>query len=183
MYLVSPSNEIRKIYFKNDLVPSSSSPSNGPNSNMKGVIAAGEALTLSLKYTDQGTNLIEINQDSGLAIVNQAVYVGDVYPLLPDYNDLKIQSLIDKTSTVKVLEEYMHINYPRSAAIKEPAKSASITEKRSYLLDLLNILRTREIIDPVYIDSKLTEIAQAHSNDMRNQGYFSHTNLAGEGPG
>lgn len=103
VYLVSPSNEIRKIYFKNDLVGISNGSSSGPNSNNKGVIAAGEALNLSVKFTDQGTNLIEINQDSGLAIVNQAVYVGDVYPLLPDYNDLKIQSLIDKTSTVRVL--------------------------------------------------------------------------------
>lgn len=51
------------------------------------------------------------------------------------------------------------------------------------MLDLLNLLRTREIIDPVYIDSKLTDIAQSHSNDMRDKGYFSHTNLAGEGPG
>jgi uncharacterized protein YkwD len=47
---------------------------------------------------------------------------------------------------------------------------------------LLNLLRTQSIINPVYLDDKLSQIAQAHSDDMRKFNYFSHTNLANEGP-
>lgn len=51
------------------------------------------------------------------------------------------------------------------------------------MLTLLNLLRTKQIINPVYVDKKLTEIAQNHSNDMALNNYFSHNNLKGEGPG
>jgi uncharacterized protein YkwD len=50
------------------------------------------------------------------------------------------------------------------------------------MLTLLNLLRTQSIIDPVYLDDKLSQIAQSHSDDMRKFNYFSHINIANEGP-
>lgn len=51
------------------------------------------------------------------------------------------------------------------------------------MLNLLNMLRTREIVNPVYLDDRLNIIAQDHSNDMAQNNFFSHTNLNNEGPG
>lgn len=49
------------------------------------------------------------------------------------------------------------------------------------MLKLVNILRSKDILNPVYMDDKLTAIAQSHSDDMRRYSYFSHTNLNNEG--
>jgi hypothetical protein len=47
--------------------------------------------------------LIEINEDSGMAIINQPVYVGDIYPLLPDYIDLKVNAVAQKQDPIPIL--------------------------------------------------------------------------------
>ena len=36
---------------------------------------------------------------------------------------------------------------------------------------------------PVSLDNHLNQISQAHSVDMAQNNYFSHTNLQGESPG
>ena len=36
----------------------------------------------------EGVYIIEINHLKGYALINMPVYVGDSYPLLPDYHDL-----------------------------------------------------------------------------------------------
>lgn len=41
------------------------------------------------------------------------------------------------------------------------------------------MLRMREIVNPVYLDARLTAIAQEHSDDMAANNYFSHSNLDG----
>jgi uncharacterized protein YkwD len=35
----------------------------------------------------------------------------------------------------------------------------------------------------VYLDEKLTSLAQDHTDDMKKNSYFSHNNLYGEGAG
>lgn len=36
----------------------------------------------------EGVYIIEINHSKGYALINMPVYVGESYPLLPDYHDL-----------------------------------------------------------------------------------------------
>lgn len=65
---------------------------------------------------------------------------------------------------------------------EEPENSGSIAEKKNFVRNLLNILRFIELVHLVSLDNKLNEIAQAHSEDMRDYDYFGHINKAGEGP-
>ena len=48
---------------------------------------------------------------------------------------------------------------------------------------LLNSLRQKYSQLPVVMDDLLNQIAQAHSDDMKTNNYFSHTSLNGNGPG
>jgi hypothetical protein len=38
--------------------------------------------------TDVGVYILEVNNAGGEAILNIPIYVGDIYPLLPDFVDL-----------------------------------------------------------------------------------------------
>lgn len=50
------------------------------------------------------------------------------------------------------------------------------------MLDLVNEERTSRGLGKLVMDSKLQEVARAHSKDMFEKGYFSHTNLEGKDP-
>lgn len=48
------------------------------------------SLNISFLFDKEGTYIIEINHADGYAVLNQPVYVGfKIYPLLPDFEDLK----------------------------------------------------------------------------------------------
>ena len=50
------------------------------------------------------------------------------------------------------------------------------------MLDLVNEERTSRGLGKLVMDSKLQAVARAHSKDMFERGYFSHTNLEGKDP-
>jgi len=54
------------------------------------------------------------------------------------------------------------------------------SEKR--MLDMVNDERTSRGLKPLVADEKLREVARAHSKDMFEKGYFSHTSLDGKSP-
>ncbi len=51
------------------------------------------------------------------------------------------------------------------------------------MLSLLNSLRKKYKEQSIVIDEDLNNIAQKHSDDMHNRGYFSHPNPDGLGLG
>lgn len=55
-----------------------------------------------------------------------------------------------------------------------------LSEKR--MLDLVNEERTSRGLKALVMDEKLREVARAHSKDMFENGYFSHTSLDGRSP-
>ena len=42
-----------------------------------------------MNLNQKGIHIIEINYMSGAAIINRPIYVGEGFPLLPDYKDLR----------------------------------------------------------------------------------------------
>jgi uncharacterized protein YkwD len=66
---------------------------------------------------------------------------------------------------------------PTSSA---PAPAAGITAE---VTRLTNLERAKAGCGALRIDSRLTAAAQAHSEDMVDRDYFSHTSPDGEGPG
>lgn len=119
-------------------------------------LSAGQSFSHNLTLSEKGSYIIEINGTDGFAVVNRPVYVGDVYPLLPDFVDL----------------------YGKSA----PVTSDDLATQRSYLLGKINETRANYGVEPVYIDTSLNEFAQAHSTDMAENLFVGHTGTDGRGP-
>ncbi|MCL6430843.1 MAG: CAP domain-containing protein [Anaerolineae bacterium] len=69
-----------------------------------------------------------------------------------------------------------------SAAEAAPAQSLS-QDFVQRIVDLTNQQRASHGLPPVTLDPALTRAAQAHSDDMANHNYFSHTGSDGSDPG
>jgi len=130
-----------------------------PNLNLD-VYKAPVNFEASLPFSSIGLYFIEINSSQGLAIYNAPIYIGNIFPLLPDFKDL--EDSIDPVSKSQVENH--------------------ISNLRNELLQLINKDRTRYHLSSVTLDTSLTNMAQAHANDMVLNNYFSHFNLAGKGP-
>ncbi|MBA2861405.1 uncharacterized protein YkwD [Methanococcus maripaludis] len=70
--------------------------------------------------------------------------------------------------------------------VEEPVVEEPVVDKNSlieqYILEYTNMERSSYGLDELILDSKLSQISQAHSDDMVENNYFSHTNLDGETP-
>ena len=71
--------------------------------------------------------MIEINYVSGAAIVNRPIYVGDGYPLLPDFEDLKKKNDEDSMEDDSLI-----------SGLKEPSIGSPLSQKRQFMMKLLN---------------------------------------------
>lgn len=58
-------------------------------------------------------------------------------------------------------------------ALKE--QEQEVSSEVQQVVDLINIERLKEDLQPLKIDTKLQQSAQAKSQDMKNNNYFSHT--------
>ena len=105
-YTINSYQQLTKIYFDDRLKMLSSSIG-------KGIVRARGSAKLSFKLPTEGAYILEINEDTGVTVISQPIYVGSAYPLLPDYLDLKLQSLMDKSDLVLVYEQYLKSLYPR----------------------------------------------------------------------
>jgi uncharacterized protein YkwD len=71
---------------------------------------------------------------------------------------------------------------PDAPAPPPPAAVPAGSDRAGQVLELVNQERAAAGCRPVTADSRLSAVAAAHSADMRDQGYFDHTNLAGLSP-
>ena len=93
-------------------------------------------------------------------MINIPVYVGDVYPLLPDFLDLAPAS-------------------PDAAALNEPS---DIDSRRSLISALINSVRSQYGVSSVYIDNNLNSLADSYSSKLIQQHIFSHIDKDGSTP-
>jgi len=88
------------------------------------------------------------------------IYVGDIYPLLPDFMDLAPKNL-DLT------------------ALNEPT---FINDRKFLVLSLINSIRKKFGANPVYEDKNLTNIAQSYTLIQIQQNFIGHIDKQGNGP-
>lgn len=103
-----------------------------------------------------GRYILEINDKFGLPILNHPVYIGGAIPLIPDYLDLNERKFFEGTIN---LENF-----------------------RTELLNLINNSRQEHGLNPVELSTEINVVAQNHAQDMANNNYFAHVNLAGQTP-
>jgi len=132
------------------------SSSISPEENALGVdvFSAGN-YSLTARYTTEKTGLhfMEVNNAEGLAVLNAPIYVRNQYPLLPSPRDLssgQAEDLGDNLSDLKL-----------------------------QLLSLVNRDRNEHQMAPLKIDDSLNSLAQARSDDMVRNNYFSHWDKQG----
>ncbi|MBT4917242.1 hypothetical protein HON58_02270 [Candidatus Peregrinibacteria bacterium] len=140
--------------FVEEIDLSTSSPMGSYYSNE--TILDGGSFNFFYDPTSNGRHIVEIVDKNGLPIVNHPIYIGGGIPLIPDYFDLNKRSFYKG--------------------------SVNLSSAREELLELINESREDHGLSTVDTDNSLNDLAQAHSNDMVENDYFSHFNLEGETP-
>ncbi len=97
-----------------------------------------------------GPYTVEINDEQGESVLTAAFYVKEGIPLIPNFFD------------------------KNSSAENEKIKDKSLL--RNQILKLINQERAKQGIKPVSNDVLLQKLAQAHSDDMAKNEFFSHIN-------
>ena len=128
-------------------------------------LSAGTTFRSSLTLSKPGVYIVEINANTGSAVLNRPIYVGTGIPLLPDFVDFLPLSY-DSTSL--------------KALIKSQPKT--IEALRSSLLSMINHKRKLWGRSLLTLDDPLTSLAQSHSNDMMTRNFFGHVTPNGLGP-
>lgn len=89
----------------------------------------------------------------------------------------KIKDLLDKLGIKNETEE----SVPEiEESTPQAPTNASAFEKR--VLELVNIERAKHGLSALQWSSELASVARAHSKDMHERGFFSHTNPDGKSP-
>lgn len=123
----------------------------------KTIIKEGSNYEFTYVPATEGRYILEISNKEGLPIVNHATYVGSAIPIIPDFFDLNKRKLSKTTPpNVEIL--------------------------RKSLLNEINKSRVLHGLTRVQMDSELNNLAQAHSEDMAKNRYFSHNNLQSQSP-
>lgn len=120
------------------------------------VIPSGAKFTFSYTPLKTGTYILEINSQSGSAVVNTPIYVGNIIPFIPDFFDL--QDPLEVTETL------------------------DLASARDELLNYINTERAMQGLNAVSLRDDLNALAQAHSQDMLTRNFFSHINPDNESP-
>ncbi|MFA6458437.1 MAG: S-layer homology domain-containing protein [Patescibacteria group bacterium] len=119
-------------------------------------IAAGESFAVSLSLSTVGTYFLEINSTDGIAVLNQPLYSPGVFPLLPDFADLR--------------------------EAPNPNSKISINREKTILLRLINEFRLSQNLPAVTLDPEISAFAQNYADAMATQNFFGHTDPAGRSP-
>ena len=106
-----------------------------------------------------GVYIVEVNDASGTAIINTPVYVGDIYPFLPDFRDLS-PKFFDRNAFGPTI----------------------LSERRFMILDMINTIRAKFGAEAVFMEDKLNGLAQKHSQNMVSQNFFGHNDPQGNRP-
>ncbi len=125
------------------------------NGSLGNSIFPASATDVRLTYTPKSGSLhfFEINDEQGLAVVNVPAYPIGTYPLIPNPVDLASLEPVPLSSDLGALE--------------------------SEMLQLVNADRAAHGLAPVSLNSSLSQLAQARSNDMAERDYFGHWNPEG----
>lgn len=119
-------------------------------------VLPGSTFTYSYTPSQPGTYIIEINSTDGTAVLNTPVYVASGTPLTPDYFDLN--------------------------KFANAESNFSLSASREQLLNLINQERSKHGLSSVIADTDLNQLAQEHSDDMKNRNFFNHINPDGKTP-
>ncbi len=120
------------------------------------ILPAGSNFDLTYSIKKTGTYIFEINNDMGEAIMNHPIYVGEEVAILPDFADLQKKELFNDDFQIKNL--------------------------RNELLEEINKSRKEHGLGEIILSDELNDLAQAHSDDMKANDYFSHNNQQGKTP-
>ncbi len=115
--------------------------------------SSASEVRLSYRPASSDIHFFEINDEQGIAAVNIPVYPENVYPLLPNPVDL--------------------------TSLRAVNLGNDLTALRNEMLKLVNADRAAHGLAAVTLDSSLTQLAQARSDDMAERQYFSHWNPEG----
>lgn len=72
--------------------------------------------------------------------------------------------------------------YPTPVAPVIVGDTPDLDALAAYMLELINVDRVAEGLEPVQWDAHAAEVGRQHAQEMANAGYMSHWNLAGLGP-
>ncbi len=120
------------------------------------IITSGSNFTFTYTPETTGRYIIEINNKNSEASLNHPIYIGNIIPLIPDYFDIHTRELFKGTF--------------------------DLTAQRQEMLNLINQDRAKNGLNPVVLADELNSLAQAHSDDMKNNNFFSHYNLSNQTP-
>jgi uncharacterized protein YkwD len=101
-----------------------------------------------------------VNNAGGEAVLNIPIYVGGIYPLLPDFVDLA-----PKTMDL--------------SALNEPSV---LDERRLILIEMINDVRKTFGMPILYMDNNLNNLAQNYSSLEIEQNFISHVDNLGNTP-
>jgi uncharacterized protein YkwD len=137
-----------------------------------------------------------------LIIISLIVFVLIIIPAFPqvkkDISDSEIGSvLVEKVSSIEyyLIEVFGGVGQESltfltvlpgaDETIELPYQATDLSvdeEAERQMLALLNVERAREGVGPLVMDETVVPVARAHSRDMWERSYFSHTNPDGEDP-
>ncbi|MBL4694082.1 S-layer homology domain-containing protein, partial [Candidatus Gracilibacteria bacterium] len=126
------------------------------NNSSDGIISSGGNFTFNYTTSGKGTYIVEVNDSSGLAIINHPIYVNNGIPLIPDYFDLNPRTLY--------------------------GGNFNLQSARQELLDEINASRKAHGLNEVILSEELNELSQEHSQDMFDNDFFGHVNPEGLSP-
>lgn len=120
------------------------------------LIKNGGNFTFNYTPKTGGRYIIEINNKNSEPSLNHPIYIGNVIPLIPDFFDLNQRELFEIT--------------------------LDLNQERQNMLKLINQSRSEHGLQPIVLADELNNLAQAHSDDMVKNNYFSHYNLQNQTP-
>jgi uncharacterized protein YkwD len=120
------------------------------------LIPALADISFNYRPKSEGTYILEINSESGSAVFNAPVYIGEGVPLVPDFFDMQ--------------DPY------------EVTKELDLETARKELQNYINVERNLHGLNSLALNDNLNTLAQNHADDMKNRDFFSHINPDGETP-
>ncbi len=124
----------------------------------KGSPSPGGTITFSYTCDTPGMYTVEVNNTGGGAILNCAIYVGGALP-------------------------FVSVSVSGGPGLQAKPDATQLASYRQKLLDLTNAERQKVGRPALQLNDTLNQMAQYHSEDMGDNGYFGHDSPSGEGPG
>lgn len=113
-------------------------------------------------------------QESAMAD-RMAAYTDKIEMALTPIFDEAVQQTLTKLTVQPGSEEMIQLPYTVAHSRPRP-------ELETQMLELLNQERAEQGLKPLMLDTALTRVARAHSVDMFQRGYFSHSSPEGSTP-